>query len=162
MWPPREAAVALHRWAIEAQRASGGRVTRLETIHLTLAFLGDAEESALHLLKGLNVRGERHFLPIEQARYWAHNRIVWAGPERTPEALRRLSGDLNQELKSRQFRTEAREFAAHVTLIRNAHAPNALPALPTVRWSVEEYLLVESVAAGKGRDYEVLARYALA
>jgi len=154
--------VALHRWAGEAQRSSGGRVTRLEAIHLTLAFLGEVEEGRLPELKALQLTGSRHLLPIEQARYWTRNRIVWVGPGETPGPLLALANDLNRELQARQFRSEAREFAAHITLIRNAHAPGALPDLPPVRWPVEECVLVESRAAGAGRTYEVLARYALA
>jgi 2'-5' RNA ligase len=162
LWPPRAAAAALHAWAKAAQRASGGRVTRLETIHLTLAFLGDVDESRLAALKGLDVQGRRHALPIEQARYWAHNRIVWVGPHERPEALGELVSSLRTVLESKGFETERREFAAHVTLVRKANTPEALPVLPPVNWPVEECLLVESVPAGNGRDYEVLARYALA
>jgi 2'-5' RNA ligase len=161
VWPPREAAAALHRWAGEARRSSGGRVMRLETIHLTLAFLGDVEEGRLRELKALELTGSRHLLPIELARYWAHNGIVWVGPEETPGPLLALANALNRELQARQFRSEAREFAAHVTLIRKAHAPDALPALPSVRWPIEECVLVESRPAGAGRNYEVLARYPL-
>ena len=136
-------------------------MTRLDTIHLTLAFLGDVEESRLRELKALDLTGTRHILPIDRARYWAHNRIVWVGPEETPGPLLALANALNRELQTRQFRSEAREFAAHVTLIRNAQAPAALPALPPVRWPIEECVLVESRPTGAGRDYEVLARYAL-
>jgi 2'-5' RNA ligase len=161
VWPPRKAAEALHRWAGEARRSCGGRITRLETIHLTLAFLGDVEEDRLRELKALELTGSRHLLPIEQARYWAHNRVVWVGPGETPAPLLALASALHRELKARQFRSEAREFAAHVTLIRKARAPDALPALPSVRWPVEECVLVESRPAGAGRNYEVLARYAL-
>lgn len=128
---------------------------------MTLAFLGDIEEGVLPQLKGLNVKGVRHSLPIEQARYWPHNRIVWVGPHERPAALAALASSLRAVLESKGFETEKREFAAHVTLIRNARVPDALPVLPSLEWPVEECVLVESVPAGKGRNYEVLARYAL-
>jgi 2'-5' RNA ligase len=134
---------------------------RLETIHLTLAFLGEIEAGGLAALEDLKLKGSRHVLPIEQARYWPHHRIIWAGPAETPEALLRLARDLHQESRARGVRIEERAFAAHVTLIRNARLPGALPALPSVRWPVEECLLVESRPSGAGRDYAVLARYAL-
>ena len=40
VWPPAETARALAGWADEAQRATGGKATAEEKIHLTLAFLG--------------------------------------------------------------------------------------------------------------------------
>ncbi|HUK04146.1 MAG TPA: RNA 2',3'-cyclic phosphodiesterase [Burkholderiales bacterium] len=162
MWPPREAAAALHGWAREACRATGGRLTRADTIHLTLAFLGDVAEPRLEELKALEIVGSRHFLPIVEARYWPHNRIVWAGPAEMPAPLGRLADDLALSLNSKNFKTEKRQFAAHVTLIRNAHAPDGLPPLPRLRWPVDEVVLVESRPADAGRRYEVLRRYALA
>ncbi|MDH4323198.1 MAG: RNA 2',3'-cyclic phosphodiesterase, partial [Betaproteobacteria bacterium] len=42
-WPPAGTARALADWARSAQRECGGRATRLEHIHLTLSFLGDAD-----------------------------------------------------------------------------------------------------------------------
>ena len=85
LWPPAVTAKALHAWAREAQGATGGRVTQPETIHLTLAFLGEVPDERLDaaLAAGRRVRGAPHELPIERARWWKHNRIVWAGPERT-------------------------------------------------------------------------------
>ena len=113
-------------------------------------------------MKALAIGGGRHFLPIEEARFWPHNRIVWAGPRETPVWLQQIVNSLNSDLKANEIRTEARAFAAHITLIRNAHAPDALPPLPRLRWPVEEVVLVESRRADAGRRYEVLRRYALA
>ena len=161
LWPPREAAAALHDWAAGVRRSSGGRVTRPETIHLTLAFLGDVDESALPSLRSISATGERHRFPVEQARYWPHNRIVWIGPNETPEPLRVLVEDLRETLRQRKFKTEDRPFQAHVTLIRKAQAPGALPQLPDVDWPVREFVLVRSRLAAGGPDYEVLERFAL-
>ncbi len=108
------------------------------------------------------MRGRRHELPIEQARYWPRNRIVWVGPDELPPALGELASDLKGILEQRGFRTELRDFAAHVTLIRNARAPEALPPLPRLRWPVEEAVLVESRPADAGHAYEIVRRYALA
>lgn len=152
---------ALHAWATEVQRKSGGRVTRAETIHLTLAFLGDVEEERVSILRKLRVRGRRRRLPIEQARYWTRNRIVWVGPSETPGALLDLVSALESELKDHQFRTEERKFAAHITLIRKARDPGRLPSLPDVEWPVEEVVLVRSHLSAEGSRYEVLERYPL-
>jgi 2'-5' RNA ligase len=162
VWPPAKAAAALHAWAREARRRTGGRVTRAGAIHLTLAFLGDVEEGRLEELRTLEITGRRHDLPIEQARYWPRNRIVWAGPLELPSLLGEIAKELGRILGQRSFRTEKREFAAHVTLIRNAGAPEALPPVPRVHWPVEEVALVRSRLSPAGPDYAIVQRYALA
>ena len=158
LWPPGETAAALHAWAVEAQRTTGGRVTRAETIHLTLAFLGDIE---LELLSGISIKGKRHQLPIEHAECWKHNSIVWAGPEQTPPELLDVVVRLSENLQERKLRVEKRPFAAHVTLIRKAGRAAALPPLPKVAWPVEEVVLVRSQLSAAGSGYEVLQRYPL-
>jgi RNA 2',3'-cyclic 3'-phosphodiesterase len=44
VWPPPETARALAHWAREALPATGGKATDEAKIHITLAFLGDADE----------------------------------------------------------------------------------------------------------------------
>lgn len=161
LWPPREAAEALHDWALQARRATGGRATRAESIHLTLAFLGEIEERRLPELRSLSAGGEAHSLPIEQARCWARNRIVWAGPKEIPDRLRALAGNLADRLAGRNFATEARPFAAHVTLIRETRGPGELPKLPELDWPVREYLLVRSQLSAEGPRYDVVERFPL-
>ena len=161
LWPPREAAEALHAWALEARRATGGRATRAESIHLTLAFLGEIEEHRLAELRSLSAGGERHVLPIEQARHWARNRIVWAGPNEIPDRLRALAGNLAARLAERCFAIETRPFAAHVTLIRKTRGPGELSKLPEVDWPVREYLLVRSELSAEGPRYDVVERFPL-
>jgi len=56
---------------------------------------------------------------------------------------------------------EKRQFAAHITLIRKAREPGALPQLPALRWPVEEFVLARSRLAPEGASYEVVGRFAL-
>jgi 2'-5' RNA ligase len=149
-WPPAGVASALFAWAQEAQRDCGGRVTRPETIHLTLAFLGEAGVEEARALAAA-VRAPSTSFAIEQARFWDHNRIVWVGPRETPPGLEGLAQALG----------ETRRYAAHVTLIRKARAPRRLPPVPALDWPVPEFVLVSSTLAPEGARYEVLARYAL-
>jgi 2'-5' RNA ligase len=106
------------------------------------------------------VEGTAHSLPMEQASYWRHNHIVWAGPRETPAPLQALFDRLSKELYREEFILERRPFAAHVTLIRKARAAT-LPPLPALDWSVREFLLVRSALSSKGSSYETLERFAL-
>ena len=160
LWPPPETAQALARWAAEVHRQSGGKVNAVENIHLTLAFLGEAPpEPAIGAARG--IKGRRHQLPIDAARYVKKNEMVWVGPATMPPELAALAADLRNVLTSAGFALEERPFAAHVTLLRKAHMPKAIPPLPRVEWPVEEFVLVRSRTSPQGSVYEPLERFAL-
>ncbi|MGQ0655990.1 MAG: RNA 2',3'-cyclic phosphodiesterase [Betaproteobacteria bacterium] len=160
VWPPAQTAAALAQWAGEAQRQTGGRCVPAERIHLTLGFLGNADE-ARAIEAGSAAAAPAHELPMEQARYWRENQIVWAGPRETPPALKALVERLELELYRREFIMERRPFAAHVTLIRKARRAPALPPLPALKWPVDEFLLVQSRLSGEGPTYTPVERFAL-
>lgn len=159
IWPPAAAARALAQWAREAQRLSGGTLTQEEKIHLTLAFLGEADPTRA-IAAARRVQAEPHALPMEEARYWRDNHIVWAGPRETPPPLAALFKRLELELYKEDFILERRPFTAHVTLIRKARAAT-LPPLPAIDWPVREFLLVRSQLSSAGSAYEPLERFAL-
>jgi 2'-5' RNA ligase len=158
LWPPRDAARALAEWARAVQKQTGGRATAEETIHLTLAFLGPADPAKASAAAE-SVRPSPFDLPIDTAKYWKHNQIVWVGPQATPPALTALVGQLHPALRAAGFVLEARPFAAHVTLIRKASTPGPLPALPTLAWPVHDFVLVRSTPTGSGSRYEVVQRF---
>jgi RNA 2',3'-cyclic 3'-phosphodiesterase len=160
LWPPRETAQALHRWASEVCNEAGGKLTAVENIHLTLAFLGEAEPGKA-IAAARRVNGRRHELPIDAARYVKRNPMVWVGPAVVPEALASLVTPLHESLRENGFMLEERPFAAHVTLIRKVRRPAAIAPLPGVAWPVDEFLLVSSKTSSRGSSYEPLERFAL-
>jgi RNA 2',3'-cyclic 3'-phosphodiesterase len=163
LWPAAPAAQSLHSWALAAHALTGGRVTRAETIHLTLAFLGDVpgeQVAALNECAG-KVRGRAFDLRLDEGRWWRHNNIVWAGPKIMPEALRDLAEQLDGVLKAGGFRTEKRAFKAHVSLIRRAIKGDALPEFVPIEWRVNEFVLVRSALSAAGPAYAVVSRLPL-
>ena len=160
LWPPAKTAHALAQWTHEVSRDTGGSPTASDKIHLTLAFLGDGDTAKAHDAAA-RVQGRRHALPLEHAHYWKHNKIVWVGPQAMPAPLAALVAELHGALKEQAFVLEDRPFAAHVTLLRKAREPKTLPALPVVRWPVDEFLLVRSRTTAKGQLYEPIERYSL-
>ena len=160
LWPPAKTAHALAQWTQEVMQDTGGSAMRTENIHLTLAFLGEADPAKARNA-AQRVQGARHRLPIDHARYWKHNKIVWVGPQAMPPALASLVGQLHGALKEHGFVLEDREFAAHITLVRKAKPPKALPQLPSVEWPVNEMLLSRSRTSPKGSAYEPIERFPL-
>ena len=164
LWPPAATLAALAEWAAQAQLLTGGKLTRPESIHLTLAFLGEvAEERVGDAIRAArSVRGARHTLPIERAKIWTHNHIAWVGPDRTPPALASLAESLREHLQAQGFALESRPFAAHVTLVRKAMGrAERLPQLQRVDWPVDEFTLVRSRISPKGSSYEIVEQFQL-
>ena len=161
LWPPPATAQALAAWGRALQRDAGGRAGAAGSVHLTLAFLGEAD-AAKAAAAARRVRARAFDLEIQLGQYWRHNRIVWVGPRALPEALRELVAQLHGALKEDGFVLEARPFAAHVTVLRKAAGPRSLPALPPLDWPATEFALVRSVRTGKGATYETVERFALA
>lgn len=159
LWPPAETARALFQLSNGIQVLTGGRVTAEDKIHLTLAFLGEADP-AKAIRAARTVKGRAHELPMEEVRYWRENQIVWAGPRETPPPLAALHQALSMALYREEFILERRPFAAHVTLIRKARRAD-LPPLPRLEWPVREFLLVQSQVSSKGATYTPLERFAL-
>jgi 2'-5' RNA ligase len=160
LWPPRETAEALAGWAAAVQKQSGGRVTATDNIHLTLAFLGEADpDPAVRAAK--QAMGRCHTLPVETAKYVRRNEMVWVAPVAMPVSLGQLVASLHGELRAAGFRLEDRAFAAHVTLIRKARMPKALPPLPKLEWPVNEFVLVRSRTSPRGSTYEPVGRFPL-
>src|SRR5205823_56051 len=131
-------------------------VTRLETRWKLSQNRGRREQE--RVAGARRVRGLAHSLPVQQAAYWKHNGIIWAGPHATPPEMLKLAENLQMQLYLQEFILERRAFAAHITLVRKAREPGQLPGLPRIEWPVEEFLLVRSIS---GR-YEPLERFPIA
>jgi len=160
LWPPPAAARALADWAKEVARVAGGKPVAAEKIHLTLAFLGDADPEEV-IVAAKDIRCEAFDLPIEVSEYWKRNQILWAGPRRTPDPLDRLVTTLQLELFRAEFILERRPFAAHVTLLRKARTPPMLQDLPQVQWPATEFVLVKSRNSPAGSSYAIVQRFPL-
>ena len=132
-------------------------------IHLTLAFLGNIARDSVPRLESVaaGISAARFELAVSRVEYWRHNRIVWAGPEDCPGALRELAAQLGQALAAEGYRLDDRPFAPHITLVRNAGRAPGPASRPAVSWRVDAFALVESAARGPGRAYQVLREWPL-
>ncbi len=171
LWPEADVAAALHATAQAVHANCGGRIMRPDTLHLTLAFLGDVDAAQLGAAQeaATDVAGKvgpgDTAMVLDRLGCWGHNRIVWAGCGETPLLLAALADALAQQLRGRGFRLDARPFAAHVSLLRNARCDVALPSLAELPWPVRDFVLVASAPAPqlepKRPHYRVLRRWPL-
>ena len=166
LWPPTAVAEALADYAAQAAGQFGGRATRQQTIHLTLAFLGTLAIDRLPALcaAAASVQGPSVTLTIDQANYWPHNQLLWAGSRDTEPALTQLVDQLHGALRDAGFSLAngTRKFVPHVSLVRKMPEPVAaanLPPIPPLIWPNHRFILVASTLSPNGPDYRQLAEF---
>jgi 2'-5' RNA ligase len=161
LWPAEALAVDLAALASRLQPVCGGRPMRAETLHLTLAFLGElpVEREADACAAAAEVSLPAFEFRLDQIGYWRHNGVVWTAVRSA--ALDHLAADLGARLRAAGFVLERRPFAAHVTLLRRAErAPDEAVPIIAAAWPVTEFLLVRSPGAAGG-GYRPVGRWVL-
>lgn len=165
LWPDAACAAALHARARQLQQACGGRVMRRDTLHLTLAFLGDVAADRLAALCAAadRIRGTAFELVFDHVGSWHGHRIVWLAPSAVPAPLGTLSEALTAAAAAAELRLEERPFSPHVTLLRHArHAPPQDGDASPLRWRVGSFVLVASELHPEGARYGIVRRWKLA
>lgn len=164
LWPTEAERKALASWQPPLSQLCGGRVTPADALHNTLVFLGIVEQYRLEALQlaAQEVRGETFELQLDSARYWGHNHIVYAAPNRVPPQLVQLVRNLEQHLAAHHFAFDQRPYKPHITLLRHAQwKDEPLPEMPLVTWHVRDFALVQSLSSEIGVRYQALAKFAL-
>jgi RNA 2',3'-cyclic 3'-phosphodiesterase len=164
LWPTAAESGQLAAWQKPLQHLCGGRAMRGETLHCTLVFIGDVEQSRLETLQlaAREASAKSFELCFDDARYWGHNHIVYAASSHVPLHLVQLVGALEQRLAAHRFKFEQREYKPHVTLLRNAHWSDVLlPEVHPMRWQIQDFALVQSMQKDGLASYRVLARIPL-
>lgn len=163
LWLPPKCASQLHTLAGGVVGRSGGRLMREDSLHLTLAFLGDVPEKRVGALQELADGLSLPRVPVRLDRigFWQHNHILWAGSNEPAPALTALADQLQATLREAGFLEETRAFMPHVTLLRKLLHPGKLPTMPVQEWEAEEFALVRSWRSDRGSAYETVARWPL-
>lgn len=154
LWPDDATRAALMR----LQSGLSGRRTAYGNLHVTLAFLGRQPAAHLPVLRSMlhALPGREMMLEINRLGYFPRNRIAWAGMDRPPEALLELHRALAQALQAGGIAFDAHgPFRPHITLVRNADAPEDKPFEP-IHWMARDIALVQSDMQARGVAYRVM------
>jgi 2'-5' RNA ligase len=152
--------VALAR---DVARRSRGRAITGDHVHLTVAFLGDVEISALSRLKAIG-----DALPLAGAELnfdvlgaWRASGVAWVAPVAVPPALTSMCMSLHESLQRAGFALDTRPFRPHVTLARRCVQPHPRAHCAPVRWRVDRLSLIGSELRPEGPLYTQLGTWEL-
>ena len=175
LWPDAEQRGALAHATRKSVRSCGGRPVPVQSLHVTLAFLGSVPEGRVPELDRIARRVADAFpaaaqpllLTFDRLAHWARPQILCALGTEEPAAdtdaasAPALAATLKSETVAAGFSPDLKPFRAHVTVARKvAHAPSAL-ALQPVLWRFEAFALIESRTDPAGPVYSVIESYLL-
>jgi 2'-5' RNA ligase len=165
LWPD----TGIRRQIIDCRNAlpltRGCRPMPVQNLHITLHFIGPVTTGDLDCLRsqahGLSCQPFR--LQLQSLGTFQRARILWMGMNTVPDQLLALHSRLGLKLKECDYEPSAR-YRPHVTLARHCSLP--VPVLKTLRaqefcidWTVDKFVLVESVTDPAGAQYRILETY---
>jgi 2'-5' RNA ligase len=157
LWPDEAVRAQLAAWTRALHAVCGGRPTRTENLHMTLAFLGGVEDARVAGVERASdeVAPRVASLVLDTPGYWKHNRIAWAGASVVPQQVEAFVSELRSVLVRSRIAFDSRNFVSHVTLLRDAREPETMPALAPIDWKLDGFALVQSVTLPSGSRYEI-------
>lgn len=159
LWPDEEVRAAIA--GVQTQLPAGtGHPVRRENLHVTLVFIGEADEARSRCLQDMAAAyaGVRFELVLDALGYWRKPQVLWLGSKQTPAALRTLVAVLQEGAAQCGCAVDSRPYETHLTLSRKvARAPrNPSTMVTPIVWPVTFFCLVESVLQPEGAVYQVL------
>ena len=159
--PLHQLAPALIDW--RERRPWPGLPVPERNLHLTLAFLGEADEATQARL--ISAAAQQRCPPfsvhLDQTGWFQRARAAWVGPSEWPNELNVLARALRRHGEKLGLGNGEQGYRPHVTLSRKAaEAPEALPA-PDFVLQADRFCLYRSVSTPDGVHYEPLACWPL-
>ncbi|MEO8102591.1 MAG: RNA 2',3'-cyclic phosphodiesterase [Betaproteobacteria bacterium] len=167
LWPSPDVRSRLVEQRDVAVRDYRGRPMRPDTLHMTLAFLGETPELRVPVALGCGdrVRGKCFNLHIDARAHFPDAKVAWLGCADPPGALQELWMALGEELRGAQFPFEGGDSAIgyqpHITVARDCLLFPSPKGLPAIEWPVEDFVLVDSTRTPGGPVYRVLRHWQL-
>lgn len=162
LWPDGKIREQCLQLAAQQPQAKARPVAR-ENLHATLIFLGDQPAAALPVIRRVasHIQMDAFQLILDHMEIWKRSQVLGLCPSQIPESLTRLHEALKQGLDEAGIVTETRAYRPHVTLARKVKQKIALADIVPIEWSVNTFVLVESVFKKAGVHYQVFDRWLL-
>ncbi|MFD1804053.1 RNA 2',3'-cyclic phosphodiesterase [Mixta tenebrionis] len=154
----------LVRWRAQQFPEEAGRPVAAANLHLTLAFLGEVSDEKAQGLQRLAGRiQQRAFtLDLDDAGHWPRPGVVWLGCRQAPRGLLQLAEMLRAQAARSGCHQSPQPFHPHITLLRNATRPVALPPR-NFHWQfrVDHFSLYQSLFSQGRTRYRCLQSWPL-
>jgi 2'-5' RNA ligase len=163
LWPNCRIQQQLHAIAKQLQPQCQGRVMRIETLHMTLQFIGNIRRSDLPklLTAASKVAAPPFTLALEKIAFWKHNRIAYATFNSHAPELDALVLALKTQLAAAGIVYADNNFSPHVTLMRNVEHKLQTQVFTAIEWQIASFVLVESKLTDQGAHYKILHQWPL-
>jgi len=141
----------------------GGRLMSHSNLHLTLHYIGFvSEESLACLSRALQKVSSAPFkMGLDRLGYFKRPKVLWLGCKETPTGYTELLKQLAEKIAHCGFEMEEETNRPHITLRRKVSRPKEVTNIQTIKWKVEQFVLVESVSSKRGVSYRVVESYPL-
>ena len=171
LWPGDSLRQQLVSRSKPLAQAVHGRSVPTENLHITLAFLGSVdagqrvcvEDMAANVARNTaeDVACSPFALTLDRFGYWSRPRVLWFGASETPEPLRLLADSLSAGARECGLSLDARPYSPHLTLMRKVSRAPEKRDIEPISWSVDRFVLVNSVTVPQGVRYEVVREWLL-
>lgn len=155
-WPDPLTRVALAAVADDVrQRVAYRRATRIDDLHLTLAFIGKLDdEDAFAVADAISkVRFRPFTWRLDTLGFFGDAGVVWVGAARQPvKPLVALADRARAVLDGFDLDYDRRPLAPHVTLLRGVRQFHVERVAP-ITWGIDSIALYRSAAAGEAARY---------
>lgn len=155
-WPDPLTRVALAAVADDVQqRVAYRRATRIDDLHLTLAFIGKLDdEDGFAVADAISkIRFSPFTWRLDTLGFFGDAGIVWIGAARKPvKPLVALADRARSVLDGFDLDYDRRPLAPHVTLLRGVQRFHVERVAP-ITWGIDSIALYRSAAAGEAARY---------
>lgn len=163
LWPDEQVRFSIEETLSRMPSTSGGRVVPKHNLHITLHFIGsvtDERKDCLHAA-AQSVKLPSFEFQLNHFGVFSKAKIFWMGCQHVPEELLQLNQSLGEALGQCGYQQEKRLYTPHVSLIRKYRMRLDDQPVFSIPWSVNEFVLVESIIDNHGANYQVIEKYPL-
>lgn len=139
---------------------TSARRVLLESLHMTLLFLGERDQSEIERARSAAeaVCQAPFEIRLKRCEFRTRQAIIWLRGE-ADATLAALVEDLRAGLQRAAVAFDPKPFLPHVTLARQVLS--ATPADCDLRWPVHEFALMRSSPSPGGSRYQAIGRWPL-
>jgi len=163
LWPDDDVRQQIKRNSKSLLRLGDGRPVVPGNLHITLAFLGNVDESQQSCVEHFadDIQCPAFSLALDQADYWPKPRVLWIGPSETPKVMVTLATELRDGAIGCGLQMDMRPYRAHMTLMRKVARARVDMTIRPFHWHASSFTLVKSVTYQEGVKYEVIREWPL-